>query len=169
MQKKNIEDLHRNDIAALLIMPIQRIPRYVLLLSVWDQCLCVFVLLLTIFQDLVKHTEPDHSDYKNLQQAVSHITSIAEFVNHKKQEADNLGRLLIIQQHIHGLTEVCFSLCVFNCASPRAVLAVSRDDPFPEFFSFSTFKKKGRTMLTIPQTDVSAARQKVDTRGSPGC
>ncbi len=61
----------------------------------------------------MKNTERDHKDYKNLVEAVKKVAEIAEFVNHKKQEADNLHRLVAISQLIHGLkTEVIYCVVV---------------------------------------------------------
>ena len=54
----------------------------------------------------MKHTAEDHPDYKNIGDAVRDITAIAEFVNQKKQEADNLNRLINLQQQIQNVPEV---------------------------------------------------------------
>jgi hypothetical protein len=50
LEKSNGVKLENKDIFAYLIMPVQRIPRYQLLL-----------------RDLLKHTEKDHNDYESLQ------------------------------------------------------------------------------------------------------
>ncbi|KAL6060967.1 RhoGEF domain containing protein [Balamuthia mandrillaris] len=84
--KEHKEELQNLDLRSLLIMPIQRIPRYVLLL-----------------QDLVRHTDGKDPDYGSLCQAVARMKEMAEFVDHKKQEVENLKRLAAIQQSIHGL------------------------------------------------------------------
>jgi hypothetical protein len=49
---------------SFLITPIQRIPRYVLLLT-----------------ELLKHTEPSHPDHELLQKAIPLVKDVAEFVN----------------------------------------------------------------------------------------
>jgi Leucine-rich repeat (LRR) protein len=63
---------------SLLIMPVQRIPRYQLLLS-----------------SLIKNTEKDHPDYKNLCDANVEMESMAEFQDKKINEATNK---VIVQQ-----------------------------------------------------------------------
>lgn len=45
-------------------MPIQRIPRYVMLLS-----------------DLLKHTEPNHLDYKNISTGLNKVQGVATYIN----------------------------------------------------------------------------------------
>lgn len=47
---------------AYILAPVQRIPRYKLLL-----------------EDLLKHTPTDHPDYSNLQQALNQIESVARY------------------------------------------------------------------------------------------
>eukprot|EP01090_Pellita_catalonica_P023517 TRINITY_DN9755_c0_g1_i1.p1 TRINITY_DN9755_c0_g1~~TRINITY_DN9755_c0_g1_i1.p1 ORF type:complete len:716 (+),score=118.41 TRINITY_DN9755_c0_g1_i1:44-2191(+) len=59
------------DCAAYLIMPIQRLPRYVLLL-----------------QNLVAWTPKDHVDYTNLQEAHKVCTQLTAWVNKRKEERD---------------------------------------------------------------------------------
>ncbi|GAM24874.1 hypothetical protein SAMD00019534_080490 [Acytostelium subglobosum LB1] len=76
------------DLASLLIMPIQRIPRYVMLL-----------------QDLVKFTNESHADYENLSVALKKMKDVAEYVNEKKREAENLIQVLKIQNNLVGMTE----------------------------------------------------------------
>ncbi|EFA77564.1 pleckstrin domain-containing protein [Heterostelium album PN500] len=73
------------DLSAFLIMPIQRLPRYVLLL-----------------QDLVKFTSDDHPDYDNLSVALKKMKDVAEYVNEKKREAENLNQVLNIQHSLVG-------------------------------------------------------------------
>ena len=73
---------------AYLIMPIQRIPRYVMLLS-----------------DLLKHTDPSHPDYKQLEQAVTKVEGVARYINEKKREDENMKRLLVINKSIEGTFE----------------------------------------------------------------
>jgi hypothetical protein len=53
-------------------MPVQRLPRYVLLL-----------------QDLVKHTNAWHEDYKNLSDAQAQMQTLTKNVNTQKQEAED--------------------------------------------------------------------------------
>jgi len=73
------------DLPTLLITPIQRIPRYQLLLK-----------------DLLKHTWPDHPDFENLNKALNMIVETANFVNQKKMEAENIQKCMAIQATLYG-------------------------------------------------------------------
>jgi hypothetical protein len=72
------------DLPSLLIMPIQRIPRYVLLLKA-----------------VLDNTESMHPDYKSLEAAVSAMGDIATYVNTKIMEATNLRKVMDIQQELN--------------------------------------------------------------------
>eukprot|EP01122_Echinamoeba_exundans_P009633 TRINITY_DN3450_c0_g2_i1.p1 TRINITY_DN3450_c0_g2~~TRINITY_DN3450_c0_g2_i1.p1 ORF type:complete len:1133 (+),score=306.85 TRINITY_DN3450_c0_g2_i1:263-3400(+) len=71
------------ELTSFLIMPIQRIPRYVMLLT-----------------DLFKHTPEDHPDFADLKKALASMESVADYVNQKKREAENLMGVLIVSKHI---------------------------------------------------------------------
>jgi hypothetical protein len=66
-----------NDIEAFLIMPIQRIPRYELLL-----------------RDLLKCTTDDHPDYHNINEALKNMKQIAEHVNSFVKQYQNSARAM---------------------------------------------------------------------------
>ncbi|KAL6059603.1 Calponin domain containing protein [Balamuthia mandrillaris] len=72
-------------ISGFLIQPIQRIPRYLLLLK-----------------ELAKHTEPDHADYQPLQEALAKIQDVAEYIEQRAKEAENSNRMLSIQNRLIG-------------------------------------------------------------------
>ena len=74
---------------SLLIMPVQRVPRYILLL-----------------RDLFKHTWSEHPDYANLQQAASQMEELTQFLNMKKQEAENLNRLAALATFFKGKIDI---------------------------------------------------------------
>jgi len=78
-------ELNFSDLESLLILPIQRIPQYNMLLS-----------------DLLKNTWPEHSDYKNIKQAVKTMREIASLVNEKKRESENIERVLELEAKIDG-------------------------------------------------------------------
>jgi len=85
-----LEDARENDaggqdIEALLILPIQRIPRYNLLLS-----------------QLVKYTWKDHIDYPFLEAAYEKMTEVANYVNEKKREFENVAKVREIQAAFDG-------------------------------------------------------------------
>lgn len=77
-QKKAPEKYQNTDFDSFLILPIQRIPRYKLLLKV-----STFPFLLVIPKDLVKHTPKDHLDYHDLSKALDKISEIADWVNNR--------------------------------------------------------------------------------------
>jgi len=79
-------DCKRLDLTALLIMPIQRIPRYPLLL-----------------QDLLRYMPEDHKDYKNLNSALDKMSQIAQHVNERKREYENLKKIVDIQSCFIGI------------------------------------------------------------------
>jgi hypothetical protein len=60
---------HRLDMQSLMISPVQRIPKYNLLLK-----------------QLLSHTVPSHSDYNNIFKALEGTTFIADFLNTKMKE-----------------------------------------------------------------------------------
>lgn len=74
----------------LLIMPVQRLPRYLLLL-----------------RDLLKDTEPSHPDYQNIQNAISKIKVVTETVNEQIRLAERHQKLLELERRItvnrHGM------------------------------------------------------------------
>lgn len=76
------------DFASFLIQPIQRLPRYVLLL-----------------QDLVKHTPRNHPDAAQLGKALKKMKDVADYVNERKREAENLTQVLAIQSRLTGKFE----------------------------------------------------------------
>jgi hypothetical protein len=72
-----------NILTSLLIQPVQRIPRYEMLLK-----------------DLLKYTWLSHPDYENLEIAVDKIVEAAAFNNEQKRKAECLMRLLDIQNEL---------------------------------------------------------------------
>ncbi|XP_072170852.1 rho guanine nucleotide exchange factor 17-like [Diadema setosum] len=83
--KENKEKLNLND---LIIQPIQRIPRYELLLK-----------------ELIENTPDDHPDQELLQNARSTVNTLAKAINASKNEADNaiIDRQII--QELAGLID----------------------------------------------------------------
>eukprot|EP01105_Mastigella_eilhardi_P021956 TRINITY_DN536_c0_g1_i11.p1 TRINITY_DN536_c0_g1~~TRINITY_DN536_c0_g1_i11.p1 ORF type:complete len:1299 (+),score=392.00 TRINITY_DN536_c0_g1_i11:58-3954(+) len=68
------------NLEGLFIVPVQRIPRYVLLLS-----------------DMLKSTPLVHPDFQPLTDALSMVRSLADYINQRKHEADNSAELQAIQ------------------------------------------------------------------------
>eukprot|EP01119_Soliformovum_irregulare_P019969 TRINITY_DN6410_c1_g3_i3.p1 TRINITY_DN6410_c1_g3~~TRINITY_DN6410_c1_g3_i3.p1 ORF type:complete len:678 (+),score=240.20 TRINITY_DN6410_c1_g3_i3:156-2036(+) len=83
---KHVED--RQDIESLLLTPIQRIPRYELLLT-----------------QMVKNTWPEHIDYENLVNALEQVKQAALFINVEKKQAEDKERVNSIQQTMSRLRE----------------------------------------------------------------
>jgi hypothetical protein len=96
------------DLNAFLIMPVQRIPRYVMLLTVRTVFVCLRRSQLTCIgvQDLVKHTHPSHPDYTALSNARTKMQELAVFINIQKKEAENIYEVISIQDKLIGKFEV---------------------------------------------------------------
>jgi len=69
---KKVKGHEMDLLESLLITPVQRIPRYEMLLK-----------------DLLKHTWPSHPDHQDLVLALSKIQSTAKYNNTKISEAKN--------------------------------------------------------------------------------
>ncbi|ORZ13816.1 Dbl homology domain-containing protein [Lobosporangium transversale] len=68
-----------------LLLPVQRIPRYKLLLT-----------------DLLENTWPDHVDYQDIASALEKISSRADEMNERKRQYENHEKVLLIQNRIIG-------------------------------------------------------------------
>lgn len=78
------------ELGSLLICPVQRLPRYSLLLA-----------------ELLRHTSHDSNDFPLLLQATEKIKDVTNFVNENKKNAENLQKILNVQNSIHGQVKVC--------------------------------------------------------------
>ena len=72
-----------NDLASMLVTPVQRIPRYVMMLK-----------------DLLKHTSTQHPDYANLLKAVKIMTDTTVLVDRKADDAKNAQKVLEVADSI---------------------------------------------------------------------
>ncbi|VDM45743.1 unnamed protein product [Toxocara canis] len=91
---------HRNklDLDSLLISPVQRVPRYELILK-----------------QIVKHTSVEHSDYENLLLAQKHIHELATTINRQKEESEEMEqRLREIEAIVDGLDDLVTTGRSFN-------------------------------------------------------
>ncbi|KAJ3001024.1 hypothetical protein HDV02_000093 [Globomyces sp. JEL0801] len=79
---------HNLVLQAFLIMPVQRIPRYKMLL-----------------EDLFKHTPVDHADYENLKKAIAMVSEVATYVNETIREHEMMLKMVDIQKSLIGLKE----------------------------------------------------------------
>jgi len=82
-QMANDPRTSNHDLHDLLIMPIQRCPRYLLLL-----------------QELIKYTPHVHPDYKDLQQAKNALMNVTEILNESERASSNMQQLHSIQQEM---------------------------------------------------------------------
>eukprot|EP01103_Thecamoeba_quadrilineata_P002494 TRINITY_DN12446_c0_g1_i1.p1 TRINITY_DN12446_c0_g1~~TRINITY_DN12446_c0_g1_i1.p1 ORF type:complete len:776 (+),score=181.15 TRINITY_DN12446_c0_g1_i1:136-2328(+) len=73
------------DMNSMLIQPVQRIPRYVLLL-----------------QELFKYTSEEHVDYQNITAALADLKSVAATVNETRRKYEQMSKVVEIQQSISG-------------------------------------------------------------------
>mmetsp|Transcript_43455 Transcript_43455/g.109693 ORF Transcript_43455/g.109693 Transcript_43455/m.109693 type:complete len:775 (-) Transcript_43455:9-2333(-) len=83
---RKIEERFNSPIESYLIMPVQRLPRYVLLL-----------------QDLLRHTIPEHRDHEHLSKAVAIVKDITSHVNKSKREFENMEKVSLVQNAITHL------------------------------------------------------------------
>lgn len=73
----------RLDLVSMLIQPVQRLPRYEMLLK-----------------ELLKHTPSTHVDYENLVEAIERIKELNEYVNERKRQTDNRNFIIKLQEQI---------------------------------------------------------------------
>jgi len=71
----------------LLIVPVQRIPRYVILL-----------------EEMVRYTHKSHPDFRELTLALSKMHNIADYVNEKKRDFESLAQVSAIQETLVGIS-----------------------------------------------------------------
>ncbi|KAJ3445160.1 faciogenital dysplasia protein [Anaeramoeba flamelloides] len=84
---------------SILIMPVQRLPRYVMLL-----------------QELLKYSTPfRHKDYQDLQKSLKSIKGVTDQVNETKRRVENLSRLTDINSRLDKNSIAKFEL---NLVSP---------------------------------------------------
>jgi hypothetical protein len=75
-------------IASFLVTPIQRIPRYKLLL-----------------QEMIKKSPTDHVDYKDLENAFNIISEVADYLNLQVQNRNKFTKMKIISSKLISLNE----------------------------------------------------------------
>ena len=66
------------DLASFLILPVQRLPRYVLLLK-----------------ELQRYTPENHPEYKSLIDAIDHIARSLEIINESKREHEQSSHKIL--------------------------------------------------------------------------
>lgn len=88
--KNDAHNPKMQDINSLLIMPIQRLPRYVMLL-----------------QELKSHTPPNHPHYEELCNAFKSMSDVAQDVNLKKKNIENRAAVVLVS-NLMIASEFCF-------------------------------------------------------------
>eukprot|EP01083_Nonionella_stella_P177341 622996_1 len=84
--KQNEQKYFNNlPLESLIILPIQRIPRYNILLK-----------------EIIKNTESDHPDLEQLQQALSKISEVSDTINAKMKEWDSRIKVQNIENRFNG-------------------------------------------------------------------
>uniref|UniRef100_A0A8C4X171 Rho guanine nucleotide exchange factor 17 n=1 Tax=Eptatretus burgeri TaxID=7764 RepID=A0A8C4X171_EPTBU len=87
------ENKEKQALADLMIKPVQRIPRYELLIK-----------------DLLKHTPEEHPDWTSLSLAQRDVRLLAERINQGRRDAEEAERavrvLLEVEAHIEGVSEL---------------------------------------------------------------
>jgi len=80
-------------LSAFLIMPVQRLPKYELLL-----------------REALKYTPPHFDGHELLTEALSAINDVVIFINERKRSVENLSKLVDTLDHVSGIPEGLFSL-----------------------------------------------------------
>ncbi|KAH3742617.1 Guanine exchange factor for Rac 30 [Pelomyxa schiedti] len=75
--------LNNLNVEGLLITPVQRVPRYVLLLT-----------------DMLKSTPKEHPDNQPLQDALEFMRDLADYINQRKHDSDNMNELNEIESKL---------------------------------------------------------------------
>jgi len=88
MQCRQYPETANLELDALLILPVQRIPRYKLLL-----------------EQLIKNTSDTHPDFKGLSKALQKMHEAANYINERKREYDSITKILDIQSKLIGRFE----------------------------------------------------------------
>lgn len=76
-------------IQSFLIQPVQRVPRYLLLLNA-----------------LLKRTDPDHKDYNNIQKAAQQVSQVADYIEKRARESENIAKVIEIQNRLHPKLQI---------------------------------------------------------------
>ena len=84
-----IEANKQLDVSSLLITPVQRLPRYVLLMK-----------------EIIKHTPKDHPDYKDATEALNKANEVSMFVNKQTKQAEAREKWEEIKASVINLPDV---------------------------------------------------------------
>ena len=56
-----------------------------------------------VFREMLKSTRPNHPDFASLEQCLKKTLAIADYVNEKKRNVENLQKMLEIRDHMTDL------------------------------------------------------------------
>eukprot|EP00736_Rhodelphis_marinus_P008410 Rmarinus@m.17971 len=110
-QCQMIPDFHNMDLNSFLIMPVQRIPRYVLLLK-----------------EIRKYTDEGHPDVEFLDKALSDVEEIATQVNKCMKGADAANKMLDLQR-MFGATINFLEAHRTFISEGRLTLVTTKEEP----------------------------------------
>ncbi|ELP84638.1 Rho/RAC guanine nucleotide exchange factor, putative [Entamoeba invadens IP1] len=105
------------DLRSYLIMPVQRLPRYRLLLS-----------------DLLKHTENTFVDYTNISDAVEMIKTVTMDVNERAKEIDMRAKVFKASKSILGLRDLDLNDEPRELVKEGDLIKVCRNGNKPRYF-----------------------------------
>jgi len=95
IKQENAKECRFMPLESFLVMPVQQVPRYVMLL-----------------QDIVKNTPKEHVDHGQLDAALAKMREVATKINERKREAENLAKVFgvqrqLIAKHADRITSLC--------------------------------------------------------------
>lgn len=134
---ENLQDIHGLDLPSFLILPCQRIPRYLMLIT-----------------ELNKWTWSDHPDKANLEKAVEKWQEVANHVNDSMDEAARMNELLQIEGKFKNTLNLVVPYRKFIKQGPIHKVT-SRIVVTPTYFLFNDIMVYG-----YPNNDESEVRYK---------
>jgi len=157
-----IKEVANRDLLSFLIMPIQRIPRYILLLD-----------------DLKKHTPDDLPDKQNIQKGYAKMKEIADYLNTSKKKSETQAKMAQLQQNLVVPENVSLTLSkdgrTFIKESSVIVKKGSASD-YAYLFLLSDLllytkqkQKKFKLKATIPLSKSVLVEELPDTKFAKNC
>uniref|UniRef100_A0A6B2L0H6 DH domain-containing protein n=1 Tax=Arcella intermedia TaxID=1963864 RepID=A0A6B2L0H6_9EUKA len=116
--ESTIERTGQLDLGGYLIMPVQRIPRYVMLL-----------------ESILKCTKTTHPDYGNLEKAHERFKAMADFINQSKKNSEKFSEAKKICASIKGFpTETLLSTAGISLIKSGSLLQVEAENTQSKVF-----------------------------------
>ena len=117
-------------LASLLIQPIQRVPRYKLLL-----------------EQLLKHTPPSHSDLPLLSTALQAISVVASHINEAIRKRESMDAVIQIEDKFIASPGFLHASRAFLRQAPLIRIGKSASSKVEQFFLFNDLLASARTMM----------------------